>query len=225
MSFRPYSRVTALVIRAAAGLAGAGGALLLAACATAPPLDSEQRLWAPLYEQRLARLEPIVSWSLQGRLAVSDEADGGSGSLSWRQDGGSSRMDFHGAFGRGAWRLVADPGGAELEFADGALYRAESIDALVHGQIGWAVPVESLAWWVRGLAAPGKVQGRSLDEEGRLSELRQDDWRVEFGRYAEVAGPGGAIAMPLRMTARQADRTVKLAIRSWELVGENETIH
>lgn len=218
MSFRPY-------IRATAGLAAASAVLLLAACATAPPLDSEQRLRAPLYEQRLARLEPIGSWSLEGRLAVRDEADGGSGSLRWQQDGGSSRMDFHGALGRGAWRLVADPGGAELAFADGALHRAESIDALVHGQIGWAVPVESLAWWVRGLAAPGKVQGRRLDEEGRLSELRQDGWRVEFGRYGEVAGPGGGIAMPLRMTARQADRTVKLAIRSWELAGENETIH
>jgi outer membrane lipoprotein LolB len=224
LSFRPYSRATALDIRATA-LAAAGAALLLAACATAPPLDSEQHLRAPLYEQRLARLEPIDSWSLAGRLAVSDEADGGSGSLRWRQDGASSRMDFHGALGRGAWRLVADPVGAELEFADGALHRAGSIDSLVHGQIGWAVPVEALAWWVRGLAAPGKVQGRLLDEEGRLSELRQGGWSIEFGRYGEVAGPGGGIAMPLRMTARQADRTVKLAIRSWELAGDNAATH
>jgi outer membrane lipoprotein LolB len=212
-------------LRATAGLAAAGAALMLAACATSPPLDSEQRLREPLYEKRLVRLEPVDSWFLEGRLAVSDEADGGSGSLRWRQDGRSSRMDFHGALGRGAWRLVADAAGAELEFADGALHRAGSIDALVHGQIGWAIPVESLAWWVRGLAAPGRLQGRLLDEEGRLSELRQDGWIIEFGRYGEFAGPDGGIAMPVRMTARQADRTVKLAIRKWELAGEDEGIH
>lgn len=212
-------------IRAAARLAPASVALFLAACAAAPPLDSEQRLRAPLYEQRVARLSRVDSWSLQGRLAVSDDADGGSGSLSWRQDGASSRMDFHGALGRGAWRLVANANGAELEFADGTLHRAASIDALVRGQIGWAVPVESLAWWVRGLAAPGEVQQRLLDEEGRPSELRQDGWHIEFGRYGQVgggAGPLGDLTLPLRMTARQADRTVKLAIRKWDLPGEDD---
>lgn len=226
MSFRAYISAlrTARRHRATAGLTAAGLALLLAACATAPPLDSEQRLRAPLYDQRVARLGPIDSWSLEGRLAVSDEADGGSGSLRWRQDGDRSRMDFHGALGRGAWRLAADPGGAELEFADGALHRAGSVDALVHGQIGWAVPVESLAWWVRGLAAPGKIQSRRLDGEGRLSELQQDGWSIEFGRYGEIAASDGGIAMPLRMTARQADRTVKLAIRRWELPGVDDAI-
>jgi outer membrane lipoprotein LolB len=199
-------------------------AFLLAACTTVPPLDSEQRIRAPLYEQRLARLSEVDSWALEGRLAVSDAADGGSGQLKWRQDGGSSRMDFHGALGRGAWRLLADESGAELEFADGTLHRARSIDSLVRRQVGWAVPVEALAWWVRGLAAPGRVQQRLLDEEGRLSELRQDGWDIEFARYGPVSGPGGDLTMPLRMTARQADRTVKLAVRRWELPGADGTI-
>jgi outer membrane lipoprotein LolB len=198
--------------------------MLLAACAAVTPIDGEQRIRAPLYEQRLARLSGVDSWALEGRLAVSDEADGGSGQLSWRQDDGSSRMDFHGALGRGAWRLLADENGAELEFADGTLHRARSIDSLVRRHVGWTVPVEALAWWVRGLAAPGRVQRRLLDEEGRLSELRQDGWDIEFGRYGSVSGPGGDLAMPLRMTARQADRTVKLAIRRWELPGADGTI-
>jgi outer membrane lipoprotein LolB len=193
--------------------------MLLAACAAVTPIDGEQRIRAPLYEQRLARLSGVDSWALEGRLAVSDEADGGSGQLSWRQDDGSSRMDFHGALGRGAWRLLADENGAELEFADGTLHRARSIDSLVRRHVGWTVPVEALAWWVRGLAAPGRVQRRLLDEEGRLSELRQDGWDIEFARYGPVSGLGGDLTMPLRMTARQADRTVKLAIRRWELPG------
>jgi len=190
----------------------------LPGCATVRPLDAEQAARLPLYEQRAARLELRQTWALEGRLAVSDDRDGGSGVLSWRQRPGNSRMDFHGALGRGAWRLLAGADGAELEFADGRQYRADSIDDLVRGQIGWAVPVEALAWWVRGLAAPGKLQHRVLDEEGRLSLLQQDGWRIEFGRYGTVEGE----AMPAKMTARQDDRTVKLAIRKWELSGAHD---
>jgi outer membrane lipoprotein LolB len=204
---------TALVL-----LLPALGIVLLPACAVAPPGDAEQSARQPLYEQRAARLSQLEHWTLVGRLAVSDDEDGGSGNLSWRQQPGGSRIDFHGAMGRGAWRLMSGAAGAELEFADGRRYRADSVDALVHGQIGWHVPVDKLAWWVRGLAAPGVHAERLLDEEGRLSQLDQAGWSIEFGRYEAVAGE----ALPLRMTARQQDRTVKLAIRKWELPGAHE---
>jgi outer membrane lipoprotein LolB len=161
-------------------------------CSSVRPLDTEQAARLPLYEERAARLG---------------------------QQPGGSRMDFHGALGRGAWRLLADTNGAELEFADGRRYRAESIDELVRAQVGWPVPVEALAWWVRGLAAPGKLQQRVLDEEGRLSLLQQGGWHIEFGRYGMTDGE----AMPARMIARQQDRSVKLAIRKWELSGSHES--
>jgi len=190
----------------------------LPGCGAMRPLDDEQASRLPLYEQRAARLALRESWALEGRLAVSDDRDGGSGVLSWRQQPGNSRMDFHGALGRGAWRLLAGHEGAELVFADGRRYSAGSIDDLVRGQIGWNVPLEALAWWVRGLAAPGKLQHRVLDEEGRLSLLQQDGWNIEFSRYGTVDGE----AMPGKMTARQEDRTVKLAIRKWELSGSHD---
>jgi len=203
----------ALLLLFAAALTQAPG------CGTVQPLDAEQAARLPLYEQRAARLGSQDSWSLEGRLAISDDSDGGSGFLSWQQQPDSSRMDFHGALGRGAWRLMAGADGAELEFADGRLYRADSIEDLLRGQVGWQVPIEALAWWVRGLAAPGKLQQRVLDEEGRPSLLQQAGWHIEFGRYAMVAGE----AMPARMTARQQDRTVKLAVKKWKLSGSHES--
>jgi len=192
-------------------LAGA----LLVGCSAVPPAAGEQAARKLLYDQRLARLSPLDTWSLEGRLAVSNASDGGSGYLSWRQQGDTSRMDFHGALGRGAWRLLANQDGAELEFADGSRYHAATIDDLVRDQVGWQIPVETLAWWIRGLAAPGRYQRRLLDEEGRLSRLDQNGWTIEFGRYGTV----DELTLPLRMTARQDDRTVKLAVRKWDLPG------
>ncbi len=186
---------------------------LLPGCTTVRPAETAQSARQSLYQQRLNRLRSLDNWTLQGRLAISAAEEGGSGYLSWIQASEASRMDFHGALGRGAWRLQASADGVELEFADGRLYRADSIDDLVQSQVGWQVPVGRLLWWVRGLAAPGAIQHRVLDEDGRLTLLRQDDWTIEFSRYGDVQGE----TLPLKLTAQQSDRTVKLAIRKWEL--------
>jgi outer membrane lipoprotein LolB len=182
----------------------------LTGCVTTPPVTG------PVDERHLERaaaLAEIQRWSLEGRLAVSDGEDGGSGTLVWQQAPEWTRMVFHGALGRGAWRLSVDPGAAKLELADGRNYRAESVDALVQRELGWRIPVSDLSFWVRGLEAPGPVEGRRLDADGNLVELSQRGWLVEYGRYRDTGG----ISLPSKMTARRADRSVKLAVRKWSL--------
>jgi outer membrane lipoprotein LolB len=198
-----------------ASLAALVLALALSACSTMPPSDAEQSKRKQLYDLRWENMAGLEDWTLEGRLAVNDGDDGGSGRLNWSEQGDSSRMDFHGAFGRGAWRLLADADGAVLELADGARYEAPTVADLAWGQLGWEIPVDALAWWIRGLEAPGEVQARVLDETGRLVELRQRDWSIVFGRYRAFGG----WEMPVKMTARQADRYVKLAVRSWAFPG------
>lgn len=198
-------RLAIAVLAAAAGLSLAPG------CRTLPPSESAQAALLPLYQQRAERLAEHHDWTLEGRLAISDGRDGGSGRLAWAQGRQFTHMDFHGALGRGAWRLDADAGGAALQFADGSRYAAASVDELVVEQLGWQVPVEPLRWWVRGLAAPGSVDAREFDEQGRLTRLQQSGWAIEYGRYGTFAG----LDMPLKMTARQDDRSVKLAVRQW----------
>jgi len=167
-----------------------------------------------LYESRFAELLGRDQWALEGRLALNDSRDGGSGHFSWQKQGEISSMGFHGTFGRGAWRLAADGEGAVLEFADGEIYRAPSVSQLVGQRLGWEIPVEALTWWVRGLAAPGDWAGRELDELGQLMRLSQFGWVIEYGKYTDQEGA----LLPLKLTARRDTYTVKLAIRDWILV-------
>lgn len=189
-----------------------------AGCSTTRVRDAGEEMRSARYESRSVLLAAVGSWALDGRLAVADGKDGGSGSFRWQELEQGTQMDFHGALGRGAWRLNAGSSGAELELADGARYRSSSINDLVTEQLGWSVPVDALAWWVRGLAAPVFVSGWTLDEEGRLRELLQLDWVVEYSRYRDVNG----IMMPGKITARQAGRSVKLAVRNWTLDGDQQ---
>ena len=190
--------------------------VLLSACSSMQPVAVDEQVRVNLYEMRSDQLAGYSDWSMVGRLAVSNSEDGGSGHFSWKRNSGESQMDFHGALGRGAWRLQAGTQGAELELADGTLHRADSIDQLVRIQVGWEIPVDELSWWVRGLVAPGGYQERVIDREGNLSELLQNGWTIEFGGYRTFEG----MSLPVKLVARQADWKVKLAIRDWELLEE-----
>lgn len=192
---------------------GLGVALLLQACSSVPTATVSTTELETRYGSRAAELSALDSWTLEGKLAVNDGNDGGSGKLRWQEGDEQSRMDFHGALGRGAWRLVSGPGGAELELADGRAYQAASVSELVRGQLGWSVPVEALSWWVLGLQAPGSADARAFEADGTLKSLSQQGWNIEFDRYREHDG----FNMPMKVTARQAEKSVKLAVRQWEL--------
>ena len=190
----------------------AGLVLLVQACATTPPPASDP-LTEQQYLQRLERLQEADRWTVRGRLAVNDGDDGGSGSLLWRSSPARTQLDFHGALGRGAWRLDAAPGEAVLTLADGEEFRAASVERLVRNRLGWHVPVAELSWWIRGLAAPGDPAQRTLGESGVLLTLRQAGWDIEFSRYRTF----GAELMPGLVVARRDDRQVRFAIRDWTL--------
>ena len=187
--------------------------VLLSACSTVPKARVTDPGGELLYGVKHDQLSAVSSWSMTGRLAVSNERDGGSGHFNWKNDAGGSRMDFHGALGRGAWRLVADASGAELELADGSVKRATDIDLLIRDQVGWKIPADNLSWWVRGMVAPGAFTERVIDENGNMGNLLQDGWAIEYGSYKDFEG----ISLPVKMTARQAEWKVKLVIKKWNL--------
>lgn len=188
---------------------------LLQACATAPQV-SDHPAAERRYVERQSRLQAVEQWTVEGRLAIRDGEDGGSGKLRWQAGPGGDRLDFHGALGRGAWRLLVEPEEAVLTLADGSVYRASSVDRLVVEQIGWPVPVAELSWWIRGLAAPGERARRSLGETGVLLELHQAGWTIEFDRYRAV----GEELMPGFMNAQRGDRRVRFVVGDWTLSGE-----
>jgi outer membrane lipoprotein LolB len=165
------------------------------------------------YQVRLDELGKSVTWELEGRLAVNNGEDGGSGNFNWSRQADSNRMAFHGALGRGAWRLESGQDGAVLEMSDGNVYRASTVSELIRNQFGWRVPIEALEWWVRGLEAPGGTEKLELDEQGLPQKLSQFGWDIEFDRYNDSE----IMAMPFKMIARHENQTVKLAVKRWSL--------
>lgn len=185
----------------------------LAACSQVGSRKSETPALEIEYQRRLAQVSVFDVWSLEGRLALSDGKEGGSGALNWVQERDSSLVSFRGTMGRGAWRLQADNFGALLEMANGEVYRDTSVAELVKKHIGWKVPVDALQWWVRGLAFPGAWESRRFDDSGRLTHLEQSGWNVQFSQYQDE----GQAWMPGKLTARRENYAVKVVVKAWQI--------
>lgn len=200
-----------MILRLSAVLALA--VLLFPGCAPLGSRPAENIAYAQAYQLRLEQLQPLEIWAIDARLAIGDGREGGSGNLSWVHDFSETRMSFRGLMGKGAWNLRASTSGAKLELANGSVYRAPSLDQLVLQQVGWRVPVDALSWWIKGLAHPGDWESRVLDADGRLQSLRQSGWEVNFSGYGEVEG----VWLPVKITARRGDYSVKMVVRKWRL--------
>ncbi len=152
-------------------------------------------------------------WQLEGRLALSNGRDGGSGSLSWTQHSNDSQLAFVGAFGRGGWRLTVTPGNAELALNDGQVMVAPAVGELVTRATGWEIPVEALTFWVTGRAQPGFPVTTEENPLGYLDRLTQHGWRVQFdGRL-----PVGNGSLPRKITATRGSDKVRLLVKRWTI--------
>jgi outer membrane lipoprotein LolB len=175
----------------------------------------------PAYQQRAGLLSAAETWGLVGKISLDDGDRGGSGKLRWNVEPGQSELNFHGAMGRGAWRLQSGPESALLQMADGTEQSAANVNELIAENVGWPVPLDALHWWARGLAAPGPAENEEIGPDGLLVSLNQFGWQVNFTRYSAVKG----IDLPVRLNAKRNDYRVKLAISRWRLDTDDEPAH
>jgi len=194
-------------------IALAAAAALLAACAgqrvrTVAP-DAASLARQAEREQALAAHD---SWTLQGRLGVSDARDSGSGSLDWSQDGHGFRFAVHAPVTGKTWILSGDAGHAVLEGLREQPLRGDDAAELLQRELGWRVPIAELTYWARGLRAPGdaRIQFRA---DGLPGEIEQDGWTVQYLDYDTGRTP----PLPSKVFATRGDTRVRLAIRDWAL--------
>ncbi len=181
--------------------------LLAAGCASRPVADSQTGFIA---DPAVAALD---RWQVNGRLALSNGRDGGSGDLEWVHSPYSDELRFHSALGQGSWRLLIGTEGATLVQADGTSLQADSIEALIDQHLEWNIPVSLLLDWIRGIPDETVVQAIDLDLEGRIREMVQQDWSIAYGGYYQIDG----LELPRKITVNRDGNRVRLLIRQWTI--------
>jgi len=194
--------------------------MLLAGCVAQPvrqsPLHAGTVAESRTQAARIVALEDHPRWSLQGRVAVSNGKDGGSGRIEWQQDGARFAVSLSAPITRQSWRLSGDAGAARLEGLDGGPREDSDAEHLLADATGWVIPVDALSSWLRGIAARGLPQAAlQFDSDGRLGRIEQDGWTIDYSDWEPQ--PGFGVEMPRRLTAARAEAKLRLVIDSWQL--------
>ncbi len=186
--------------------------LLIAGCATQPPVSEpvSDAVWL----MHRARLAALTDWQVRGRVAVRTEDEGWNAHFDWYQQGPEYRIRLRGPFGQGAVELHGDGRGVWLKRADQDPVFALDPEALLEQQTGWRLPVAGLGAWLRGLPVEGNEDGDyQWDAQGRLLQLTQNGWLIQYGRYREEAG----LQLPDKLKLERNSVKVRFVIDSWQV--------
>ena len=185
--------------------------LLLAGCATRPPVSEPVPEAAWLTHRAL--LEALTDWQVRGRVAVRTGEDGWNAHFDWHQQGQDYLIRLRGPFGQGAVELHGNAMGVWLKQADQTPVFALDPETLLEQQTGWRLPVAGLSSWLRGLPVAGLASDLHWDMHGRLLQLRQDGWLVDYSRYREQ----GDVALPQKLKLERDMVKVRFVIDDWLL--------
>lgn len=195
--------------RLAAGAALAG--ILLAGCAPVPvrrPGTAAQLAAQAARERELAAQQV---WGLHARFAASDGRHGGSGSLEWSENGQKYRFTLRAPITGKSVQLEGGPEGAVLTGAGREPLAGSSAGEVLGAEFGWSVPVADLAWWVRGLRAPGIPAILTFGANGLPATLDQDGWHVDYRDWYVERNP----PLPRKVYASRDPYSVRLSIQEW----------
>ncbi len=193
------------------GLAAAALSVALAGCALAPPELGISPEGAQRFADRRAAVEALHDWQLTGRAAFAGPEESGSAALHWRQHGERYRVLLRAPLGSGSMRLEGDERRATLTTSRGEQAEAADASALVRELTGYALPVEVLPYWLRGLPAPGARQSAGFDAEGLLRQLRQAGWEVRYQEYGEFLG----LRLPVRLELDNGTWRLRIVVSQW----------
>tara|TARA_B100000029_G_scaffold216349_1_gene214143 strand:+ start:9023 stop:9646 length:624 start_codon:yes stop_codon:yes gene_type:complete len=136
-----------------------------------------------LWQHRQESLNKFVDWDISGRLAFRMESRSGSSSLIWKHNEHEQRIQLLGPLGGGQINIYDGSDGVLLEDGTGKIFRGRSADEVFLSALSLSVPFAQLSYWVRGLPAPGVHNGIGLDRLGRVRNLTQDGWLIEYQEY------------------------------------------
>ncbi len=200
-------------------------ALVLSACASVPmaPLPDGLTEQPPAdWAQRQSALMQFQYWRLTGKLAVHQPSDSGTAVINhWSQAADRYQLSLSSAFlGLGHTELSGMPGYIELTLSSGETYRSTDPQSLISKATGWELPIESLVWWIRGLPEPGSDYRLLFDDAGQLAAIRQQGWEIRYNRWQSFVQD--MPALPALITARKDKKRVKLAVTSWQPLGNSQ---
>lgn len=171
-------------------------------CSVAPQIQS-----ASFQLSEMQQLQQQKNWSLEGRLALANDKDSLSLSVSWQHDPLQDSLDLVGPLGQGRVKIIVTPDQVAVDDGENRKVFDGQADEIIREQLGVDLPIESLRYWVLGVNDPRK--SFSEQPEG----FYQAGWLVRFRELQSV----NKRKLPKKMTAEKDKARIKLIVDQWVL--------
>lgn len=175
----------------------------VAGCVSTPQRAPVQGVGAPIGEVP-------TTWSFDGRLAVTNGKDSGSGRIHWEQDGEFFTITLRAPISGQGWKLSGDDSHARLEGVRSDPVLGRSAQELLRRELGWELPVGDMRSWLfgKGFGARARI---AVDASEMPETVVESGWNIGYKGWRQVAG----IPVPGRIIARKPPFQVRLAIQRW----------
>lgn len=159
-----------------------------------------------------AAVGPALSsaWTLQGRIGIQTGEQSLSGAIHWLHRADADELMMTSPLGQGVARIVRSADGVVLDVPDQPLRRAADVESLTREVLGYELPVSGLVWWVQASPAPGRAFEVRRDAAGRITQLRQDGWVIDYLQYT-----ADAPARPRKLSVAREGLEIRLVTDSW----------
>lgn len=184
-------------------------AVLLSACAVSP-IQSDT---SPQWQARLAELEAVARWTLNGRVSVYDGQQAWHANLMWLQEGSAFDVRFNGPLASGALHLFGNETETTLQLPDQVIHVAPTPEILLQRELGLWLPVGHLKYWLLSRPDPAYPLAGEWDQAGRLVRMFQDGWEIEYREYMDATIP----VLPRKIEITHEQLRVKIVIDQWRL--------
>jgi outer membrane lipoprotein LolB len=155
--------------------------------------------------------DPREAFAIEGRLSARSPAEAVTVQFTWSHD--PPRDDVTIATPLGQTVAVLSGGRAaskvEVRLPDGRRDEAGDWTTLTGRTLGFPLPVDGLAAWVRGAPREGAPHSAEPDRFGRLAVLRQDGWEIVY------AYPDDASRRPSRLRLTYPEVEVRVVVDAW----------
>ena len=179
------------------------GILALPACSTLS--TAPEIAYQPTNAQ--SELYDLQRWVFDGRIAIAGKNDAWSANINWEHSPSEDLIKLSGPLGQGGAMIQLNSTGVTIDRGGGDVQSSTDVESFINQQVGLAVPVNSLRYWVIGI--PEKSQAVTTIEKG----FEQVGWKNQYKTMQSV----GSYVLPRNMTVTKDSVKLKLFIDQWTL--------
>ncbi|MDR0770495.1 MAG: lipoprotein insertase outer membrane protein LolB [Burkholderiales bacterium] len=127
----------------------------------------------------------------QGRFSAHYEDKALAARFDWQHTPESDAIEFLSPLGTTVARLTRVGETITVQQGDDPqrAQQADNWETLTTQVFGFPLPVEGLAYWLRGVPSPETPAAITRDAGGRLDSLRQQGWTIQYGYAAATREP------------------------------------